>query len=236
MKKIRIDDIGASSKQYNQYSRWKLANIGPLKRWGLFRNWGPYEELTPNEWNELLEIFRRFTIRPMIAITACWVETDGTLIPFPQKFPLVASLLRSALAQGTITIANHGLTHCVVGKHLPRFFGANRVFHREFWPWLPDSIHHDHIVKSQEILESNFGVPITVFVPPGNVWSIKTYKALQESNITTVVSRRFMLDSKERMKDIEFIDDRESFIVLHDRDIKEKGIPWFTQMLSTIRS
>jgi len=234
-RQLRIDDIGASSKLYNQYSWFKLANIGPLKRFWPFKSWGPYKELTVDDWEQLIPLFKKLEIRPIIAITACWVEKDGTLTPFSKKFPEIAACLKNAAQNGFITIANHGLTHCVLGHHYARFWGANRVFHREFWPWLPAEIHQTHIQRSQEILETYFG-PITIFVPPGNVWSIKTYQALRSTSIKTIIANRYMPDSTAPLSDIEYVDDRNNFIVLHDRDIIGKGIPRFAQQLASMTS
>ena len=37
-----------------------------------------------------------------------------------------ASKICHELIAGLIDIANHGNTHCVLGKHLPQFFSSNR--------------------------------------------------------------------------------------------------------------
>ncbi|MDD5433718.1 MAG: polysaccharide deacetylase family protein [Candidatus Pacebacteria bacterium] len=221
---FRIDDVGASTKQFEQYGKWKIGNFWFLKRSWPFKKWGPYKELTANEWENVFEVFEKNNIKSMVAITASWVEKDSSLTPFPQKFPEQAAILKKALQEGKVEIANHGLTHCIVGKHLPRFWGSNRKFHREFWPDLPQAVHTEHILKSQEILESYFERPITIFVPPGNVWSYKTYLALRKTNIKKVISSRYMIDSNEKMQDIEFIDDKNGFFCLHDQDIYEKNI------------
>ncbi len=61
MEKItfRIDDIGASTKQFEQYGRWKFANFWFLKRIWPFKKWGPYQELTDKEWQEILAVFKK---------------------------------------------------------------------------------------------------------------------------------------------------------------------------------
>lgn len=229
---FRIDDIGASTKQFEQYGRFKIGNFWFLKKIWPFKKWGPYGELTEKEWKKFLEIFGKKNIKPIIAITATWVEKDNFLTPFPQKFPEEAGLLKQAFLGGKVEIANHGLTHCVVGKHLPRFFSSNRKFHREFWPDLSQEIHNEHILKSQDILEKFFEKPITIFVPPGNVWSHKTYLALQKTNIKKVMSGRYMADSKEPMHLIEFVGDKDGFFCFHDKELKEKGIGWLKNKLN----
>ncbi len=229
---FRIDDIGASTKQFEQYGKWKIGNFWFLKTIWPFKKWGPYGELIAKEWERVLEVFEQKNIKPIVAITACWVEKDNTLTPFSQKFPEEAKFLKQALFDGKVEIANHGLTHCVVGEHLPKFSGSNRKFHREFWPELPQEIHDEHILKSQEILENYFGEQITIFVPPGNVWSYKTYLALQKTNIKKVVSAKYMADSQEPMQGIEFVDDKDRFFCFHDKELKEKGIGWLKNKLN----
>lgn len=228
---IRIDDIGASTKQFEQYGRWQIGNFWFLKRIWPFKKWGPYQELTASEWRKLLDAFEQNNIKPIVAITACWVEKNNTLTPFPKRFPNEAAILKQAFLGGKVEIANHGLTHCVVGKHLPKFFGSNRKFHREFWPELPQEMHIEHILKSQEILENYFEKPITVFVPPGNIWSYKTYLAMAKTNIKKVMSNKYMTDSQEPTQDIEFIDDKNGFFCLHDKDLKEKRTKWLKNKL-----
>lgn len=238
MLSFRIDDIGASTKYFDQHGKklffWKnipifyfpLANFWFLKRILPFKKWAPYEELAPAEWRMFLNIFKKNDIVPIIAVTACWVDEKSRLIPFPEKFPEQAEILKQAFLQGEIVIANHGLTHCVVGKHLPKPFSSNRKFHREFWPSLSQEIHNEHIRRSQEILEDYFGKTIEIFVPPGNIWSKKTYAALKNTGIKKVISMRYMLDSNEPMQDIEFIDDKNGFFNFHDRELKLFGEKW----------
>jgi len=228
---FRIDDIGASTKKFEQYSKIKLGNFWFLKRIWPFKDMGPYQELTAAEWEIFLNIFSKNNIKPIISITASWVEKDSSLTPFPKKFPSEAAILKKALKENKITIANHGLTHCVVGKHLPLFNASNRYFHREFWPDLSQELHTAHIQKSQTILENFFESPITIFVPPGNVWSIKTYLALKNTNIKKIISGKYMLDSEEKMSGIEFIDDRKGFVSFHDRELKLFGTKWLERKI-----
>lgn len=234
--RIRIDDIGASSKYYNQHARiFRLgkrhfsipgSNLGALKRLPLLKGWGPYEELSANEWANLLVFFQTHKIRPLIGITACWVEPDGALIPFPDKFPEEARVIKQGFEKNIIDLANHGLTHCIVGKHMPLKFRSNRAYHREFWPELDQDYHMDHIMQSQQILEDYFRTKITAFIPPGNVWSKKTHHALLETNVTRVLANRYMLDDTAPMHKIHFIPDHDNYFVIHDRDIKFYGHKW----------
>lgn len=242
---FRIDDIGASSKYYNQHGEktffWKgipffyfpLANFWFFKRMRPFKKWGHYEELTVHEWQEILAVFKENNIVPIIAITAAWVDAHNTLIPFPEKFPQQAALLKEAFLKNEIIIANHGLTHCIVGRHLPRFFGSNRKFHREFWPKLEQSVHTEHIQKSQVILEGYFEKMIEIFVPPGNVWSKKTYQALRETHIKTIIANHYLLDSDEPLQDIEFKDDTYIFFNFHDRELKLYGKEWLKEKINS---
>ncbi|MFA5173391.1 MAG: DUF2334 domain-containing protein [Candidatus Paceibacterota bacterium] len=228
---FRIDDIGASTKQFEQYSKIKWANFWFLKKISPFKAWGPYRELTAKEWENILLVFGKNNIKPIIAITASWVEKDSSLTSFPEKFPKEAAFLKKSFLENKIEIANHGLTHCVIGRHLPLFNASNRYFHREFWPDLESSLHEEHIKKSQFILENYFGKPISIFVPSGNVWSIKTYHALKNTNIKKIISGKYMLDSEEKMSGIEFIDDRKGFISFHDRELKLFGAKWLERKI-----
>lgn len=240
---FRIDDIGASTKHFNQHGKKRVrlfgkipfyfpfANIWFFKRVEPFRGWAKYDELTRPEWHEVLGIFEKNGIIPVIAVTAAWVEEDSTLTPFPEKFPEEAKLLKEAFLAGKIVIANHGLTHCIVGKHLPRFWGSNRNFHREFLPELDESLHREHIIRSQEILELFFERAIEIFVPPGNKWGKRTYQALKGTNITTVMCNRYMADSSEPMEGIVFIPDGERSIAFHDRELKLYGARWLEQLI-----
>jgi len=241
---FRIDDIGASNKYFNQHGKklfnyknityfyFPLANFWFFKRIRPFKKCAPYKELTKGEWVEFLKIFEEYKIVPIISITACWVEKDSTLSPFPDKFPLESQLLKDALWNNKIIIANHGLTHCVIGKHLPKFFESNRKFHREFWPWLDQKVHQEHVLKSQRILEDFFERPIKIFVPPGNIWSYKTYQALKKTNIKTVLATKYMLDSNQKMQRIRFINDGKGFFNFHDRDLKLFGRKWLIDKIN----
>ena len=181
--------------------------------------------------HKILCIFKKHSIIPIIAITATWVDKDNNLIPFPEKFPGEASILKQAFLSGDIMIANHGLTHCVVGKHLPKSWKSNRKYHREFWGWLPQNLHEEHIKESQKILENYFEKPISIFVPPGNIWSKKTYKVLKKTNITKVIANRYMIDSNEKMEGISFFNDKEDWN-FHDRELKLYGESWLNKLIS----
>ena len=231
MRIFRIDDIGASTKQFEQYSKIRGGNFWFLKRIWPFKSMGPYSELTASEWETFLNIFSENSIKPIISITASWVDKDSSLTPFPEKFPAESAVLKKALKENKIIIANHGLTHCIVGKHLPLFNASNRYFHREFWPNLPEELHADHIQKSQTILEDYFESPVNIFVPPGNVWSIKTYQAIKNTSIKEVISRHYMLDFKEPMDGIKFTNDQSGFFAFHDHELKLFGHRWLKEKI-----
>ncbi len=240
----RIDDIGASTKHFEQHGKklftyrgipyfyFPFANIGFFKRIWPFRRWGKYDELTAREWRTFLTIFKEKKIIPIIAITAAWVDERGELTPYPEKFPEAAQVLKQAAKQGEIIIANHGLTHCVVGKHRPLFWHSNRQWHREFLESIPFDQQRDHIIRAQSILESFFEQPIEIFVPPGNQWCRATYLALAGTHIKKVISLRYMNDSTESMRGIEFIDDRHGFFNFHDRELKLYGVNWLLKKIN----
>lgn len=231
---FRIDDIGTSSKYYNQHAKKRWLNVWFLKRIPPFAKWAVYNELSEGEWQRFLDIFEKHNIKPIISVTACWVDKNSNFIPFPEKFPAQAGLLKKAFLNDKIIIANHGLTHCVVGKHLPRFFGSNRKYHREFWGYLPQRVHNEHIIESQTILENFFGRQIEIFVPPGSIWSVKTYLALKQTNIKKVISKNYMMDSEQDMEGIKFIDDRQDFFNFHDRELKLYGENWLLKKINEL--
>lgn len=223
---LRIDDIGASSKQYEVHSKSRLRNIWFLKSPRLFGSWGPYQELTIEQWKEIFDILRKFNAKLTVAVTAGWVEKDNSIIPFPEKFPAQASVLKEALKEGLVEIANHGLTHSVVGRHLPKLFGSNREYHREFWPWLDERVHYEHMEKSQKILQAYFQTPVTILVPPGNVFSDATVKAAEQFGINLINCHI----EKERQYSVRILDNDNVF-AFHDRELVIYGIGWLRERL-----
>ena len=213
------------------YFYFPFANVWFFKRMWPFRKWARYNELTSDEWQAILQMLKHHRIVPIVAITATWVEQDGTLTPFPDKFPEEAAILKDAADKGDIFIANHGLTHCVIGKHLPSFWHSNREFHREFYPKFDQSYHTEHIQKSQKILEEFFARPVEILVPPGNIWSIKTYYAMQGTNLKKVICNQYMQDSNEKLTDIQFIHDGENMFYFHDMELKRYGLTWLNKQI-----
>jgi peptidoglycan/xylan/chitin deacetylase (PgdA/CDA1 family) len=142
-----------------------LKYLPPIKRWG------PYRELSPDEWHGVLEALAAAGARMTVAITAAWVEADGTLTPFPKKFPEAARVIRDGVAAGLLEVANHGLTHCLLTDRAfrPRLFKGNRRYHREFYDFVPPEEQEANIVRAQAILSESFVCPIVTLVPPGNL-------------------------------------------------------------------
>ncbi len=96
---------------------------------------------------------------------------------------------------------------------------------------MKQEIHQEHILKSQEILENFFERPIEIFVPAGSVWSFKTYEVLKKTNIKKVIANQYMLDSKEKMGEIEFQNSQKGFFNFHDRDLKLFGKKWLIEKI-----
>ena len=224
---LRIDDIGASTKTYEQYSRsHSLLNIGPLKHRSLFGSWGPYRELRPSDWIFILELLAQYKAHLNVAITAAWVEKDSTCTPFPDKYPEIVPLLIYGQSEGLITILNHGYTHCVVGSHTPHFLRGNRKFHREFWDYQPYHLHNYHISRSQQILTETFSCSPRIFVPPGNVYSTKTLAACASAGISAINTNSLLSSSTP----LNFISNK-SVIAFHDRELVLHGISWLEEIL-----
>ena len=176
MRPLRLDDVGASSKQWERWNR--VCDIWPFTHRWLGGAWGPYREMTAGEVNQFCLDVSQYGSHCTIAVTACWVERDGRLTPYATKFPDQAAVLRTWLARGTIEIANHGLTHCQEGDHVPGWHG-NRPRHREFGPWLTAEDAYERLQRAQAGLRLAFGVAPEVFVPPGHMFPSEWYGVLK---------------------------------------------------------
>ena len=222
---LRIDDIGASSKQFEVYSKRPGGNFLFLKYLPGFRAWGQYKELDVGQWEKVFDVLAEYKAKLTVAVTACWVEKDGQLVPYPRKFPQQAAMLKKAVGDEVIEIANHGLTHCVAGRHLPRLFSSNRKFHREFWDWLDEKKHYEHMEKSQNILQDYFQVKITTLVPPGNVFSEATIDAAAKNGICCINCQ-----TDKTHGSMKIIGNKDIF-AFHDRELVLYGIDWLRRQL-----
>jgi hypothetical protein len=229
---LRIDDIFASTKLYEVYGREDIffSNLLFLKYIPGLRRRLPYREITAAEWEELLEIFAENKVKVTLGITATWVEENGSLTPFFEKFPEESKVLKRGLGEGIFEIANHGYTHCVVGKHLPRLFSSNRKFHREFWDWVPVNVHQEHMRRSQELISEYFGKPAVTFIPPGNVWTKDTEKYAFDYGIKFLASRETLCPTGRRSNGLIYVGDSNT-IAFHDREIVLNGIGWLESLV-----
>jgi len=246
---LRIDDIGASTKQFNQHGKvyWTLlkkkmpvaffANWLFFKRIKPFRNWGVYPELNAKQWLLIYDLLKHYNAKMTVGVTACWAQSHNDLIPFDRKFPDEYSLLKEGLQEGLIEIANHGLTHCVLKDNLfyPKMFSSNRKFHREFWDWLPESIHKNHIEKSQEILSGIFQTDIVTFIPPGNVWTELTEMYAKEYGIKYLSSLESKAPTGKKKNGLIYVGNA-NMIDFHDREISLFGIEWLKKQLEKNQS
>ena len=123
---LRMDDVGASTKEFEVYSKKPFGNLLFLKRLSYFKAWGPYREIHENEWLQIFELLSKFKSKLTVGITAAWVERNGEINPFNKKFSKNLRVLKEGVEDDLLEIANHGLTHCIEGKHLPRYFSSNR--------------------------------------------------------------------------------------------------------------
>ncbi len=225
---LRIDDIGASSKEFEVYSKkfFGLGNFLFLKYLPYFKAWGRYSELSLEEWESIYTLIERYDARLLIGITACWVDRESNLISFPKKFPDQAKFIKSKIESGLFKVALHGLTHCVVGNHRPRLFKSNRSFHREFWDYLPFELHYKNIKEGKKILEDWLKIDIDTLIPPGNVYSLKTVKAAHQNGIKYINANNDIIHDY----DVKFIDSKNQ-ICFHDREIKLYGYGWLKNLL-----
>lgn len=232
-----MDDVGAASKRYEVYARplplpGRLAmvgNVGPLKYLPPLRAWGPYRELTAAEWEHILRTLERCDAKLTVGVTAAWVTADAEIVPFPERFPAQAEVIKRGASRGRLEIANHGLTHCVVEGRafLPRAWRGNRTFHREFWGWVPGSIQREHLFGAQRILETWIGQPIVTFVPPGNVFTDTTVAAAADAGL-----RVLSCATKTGVqKALTILPDCAGIRAFHDRDVVLRGLDWFDRLI-----
>ncbi len=226
-----MDDVGASSKYYEVYSKlpFGVGNFLFLKYLPYIKAWGKYEEMTVAHWVNIIDLLVKNRAKLTVGITASWVNKNGELIPFYEKFPLQLEQIKLGQDLGVLEIANHGLTHCVIleKNFLPKLFSSNRKYHREFWDWIPKDIHFEHMEKSQEILKRSFGTSPKVFIPPGNVFcnftldaAIKNGIKFVNCNTPSVTYKSLRIISNKNIK------------AFHDKEIVEQGSHFLDSLLS----
>ncbi len=237
---LRLDDVGAASKRHEVYGLTRLVvggwrvpfpgNVLFLKFVPPIRRWGPYRELTAAEWERILALLPKLGARMTVAVTAGWVERDGSVTPFPRRFPEAACVLREGARRGLVEVANHGYTHCVLenGAWRPRWFSGNRDAHREFHDWIPEATHREHLRRAQDILGECFGAAPETFVPPGNVFAPATLRAAREVGIRYVSCRG--ADRHGPVEGLTYVDDA-VVVALHDRDLVLGGLSPFEAVL-----
>jgi peptidoglycan/xylan/chitin deacetylase (PgdA/CDA1 family) len=232
-----MDDVGASSKRYEVYGVTRVATL-PFPGNALFlkylppiKRWGPYRELRADELGQVMDRLDRLGCRLTVAVTAGWVEWDGSVTPYPVKFPDAARVLRDGARAGLIEVANHGYTHCVLEdfRFRPRLWSGNRADHREFHDWLPERVHREHLERSQDIHQQFLGCPVLTLVPPGNVLSRKTLAAAPATGIRYVSCRDAAAWAPA--DGLVLVDDAE-VEAFHDRDLVRHGIRYLDRLLA----
>lgn len=235
---LRMDDPGASSKQNEIYSDWS-SRFGPfrisgnwlfLKHLEPFKGWGPYRELRPPEWRSILDLLESKGAKLTVGITAAWAVSNSEQIPFPEKYPQQAAILREAAHAGLIEVANHGYSHCVLESNLfkPQLLSGNRKYHREYWDWVPDEIQENHIARSQEILQNWLNLDVVTFVPPGNVYTDTTLEIAKKYGVR-YVSCQTTPSEKHGLQVI----GNEDVVPFHDRELVLEGVEWLEDLVNS---
>jgi len=237
---LRLDDVGAASKLHEVYGvtripfgSWQLpfpGNFLFLKYVPPIKRWAPYRELSDADWEAILSVLERCASTMTVAVTAAWVERDGRLVPYPEKFPAAASRLREGVRRRVVEIANHGYTHCILerGRYLPRAFSGNRADHREFYEWVPTATHREHVRRAQSILEGFFGVSVVTFVPPGNVFTRLTLECAAAAGLRYLSC----LGADRLGPNAGLIPVPEADVLaIHDRDIVVHGTNWLDGLI-----
>jgi peptidoglycan/xylan/chitin deacetylase (PgdA/CDA1 family) len=237
---LRLDDVGAASKRYEVYARRDLS-LGPLRVSGNllflkalppFKGWGPYREMRPAEWEEVFACLEDSGAVLTVGVTAAWVNWDGSLTPFPEKYPGEAAVLREGVEAGLVEIANHGLTHCVLAGHAfrPAWRHGNRNAHREFWESVPVAVQEEHLRRSQAILQETFEVEVVTFVPPGNVFTEDTLTLAARCGLRVVSCA-----TPPREHPGLHIVGNQGVLPFHDREIVLEGVGWLRAQLAEHR-
>ncbi|PIQ85369.1 MAG: hypothetical protein COV74_09220 [Candidatus Omnitrophica bacterium CG11_big_fil_rev_8_21_14_0_20_45_26] len=231
---FRMDDVGAASKQHEVYGKtrvqlgnWRIpfpGNFLWVKYLKPFRQWGPYAELSVDQWGKLLALCERIQLKLTIGITAGWVEKNGSVTAFPTRYPEQAKMIKTGLKMGCFEVANHGYTHCVLNNcdFRPKYFSSNRQWHREFWEWVPLEVQRSHIEMAQTILQDYFEDEVVTFIPPGNVFTNETLKAASEYGLKYVSCQRLKSDTDTTLIPIP----DQNVFAFHDKEVQELGIQW----------
>jgi len=239
---IRMDDVGAASKRHEVYGVTRLA-LGPfripfpgnclwLKYVPPIKRWGPYRELSAAEWHGILELLAGAGARMTVAVTAAWVEDDGTLTPFPRKFPAATRAIREGVDARLLEVANHGLTHCLLADHAfrPRLFTGNRPYHREFYDFVPPETQEANIARAQAILAEAFTTEVVTLVPPGNLLQPVTAEIARRHGV-----RYLSYGAPTSRSGVLPVVGNECGVVFHDRDVVLGGLPWLRARLDEVR-
>ena len=241
---LRMDDVFSSTKKFEIYGKdvikflgrtWpvtRISNFLFLKYCPGLRDRLPYRELRAREWEQIINLLSEYKAKLTVGVTAAWVNFSGEKIPFFKKFPDEAAVLKRGVAQGVLEIANHGLTHCVVGEHRPRLFSSNRLSHREFWAWIPADTHRTHLQVSQQYFKDYFSHNIVTFVPPGNVWTADTERFAQEAGLRYLSSTEALTPTGKMSNGMSYVGDSR-VVLFHDWDLVRKGVGWFRALLES---
>ena len=74
---FRMDDVGASTKLYEIYSKKIFGNFFFLKKMKYFKAWGPYNEIEANQWIEIFDYIGENNYKLSLAVTASWVDHNN---------------------------------------------------------------------------------------------------------------------------------------------------------------
>ena len=245
---IRIDDVGASTKEFNLYGKNTLkiknriisfppiiSNFLFMKRLPIFSGWAKYKELEYNDWIRIIEVLKEKKSRLNVAITACWVNKNSELKRFDEKFPEQVEIIKYGIKEGLIYLINHGLTHCIPGKHLPLRFSSVQKYHREFTKFLPLEKQFMHLKESQRILKEIFGQEPLIFTPPGNMYNENTLISMQKLGLKTIQCERNISHQPSDIMltkyGIKHICNKNIFVI-HDRDIVKGNSNYFENIMS----
>jgi peptidoglycan/xylan/chitin deacetylase (PgdA/CDA1 family) len=151
----------------------------------------------------ILDIFRRHRAHVTFSVIpyACVGEDTD---PTPQEvLPLTlekARLLKEAMAEGFLEVAQHGYSHQRVRNKSREFLGPGRRYHSEFTGVAP-AVQLRKISDGKALLEERLLAKIDTFVPPWNGYDRHTLEVLAGLGFRTISAARrgpVVLDSPLR--------------------------------------
>lgn len=179
---IRIDDLNACTAIFHRHCKIGVMRYFPFYSHRYFGGrWAPYPQLSVGELeNFLTEVFDR-GFKVQLGITPFFAKNEHEFIPFHENLPHIYEfIIKNLKKNNMLEIGTHGFSHAVTeGNRYKKYYLYNtKIYHREFWPWVPYEVQFKKIELGAAYMKRYFG-NIELFIPPGNVFTSTTCKILR---------------------------------------------------------